>query len=359
MIHVCYGTQAELIKLAPVLVELARRGVAHRIVETGQHGSAVNRLRETFGIAGPDAVLWDQGGVYSNVRAGLWMASILSRLAHGRRRLRREVFPGGGVMLIHGDTFSTLVATILAKGLGMKLAHVESGLRSFNYLNPFPEELVRVFATSRADVLFPPGSWAAENLRKANVRGTIVELPMNTGAEALSIVLSGGQEFQPRRQPYAVASIHRFETVSRPGRLRQATEVVRRASKLCPVVWPMHEVTRRALAKARLLDELTSSGVELTDVLGYRDFAHLVKGARFVLADGGTIQEESYYLDKPCLLLRQATERREGLGENVVVSRWRPSAIDAFLADPGRYRRLTPLPQASAGACVVDALEML
>ena len=357
MIHVCFGTQAELIKLAPILKELADRDVPHRIIDTGQHPEQTRRLRQQFALREPDVRLHRGEAIASGAAAAVWGAKILAACLVSRRRFRAEVFaPGPGCCVAHGDTLSTLLVAMLASMLGLKLAHVESGLRSFRWLNPFPEEIVRVLTNRRADLLFAPGGWACENLRKMKVAGRVVRLPANTGRDALEMVLSLPSSLDPPVGPYALASIHRYETIRSPRALARVVETLVAASLHARIIWPLHTVTRRAMEKAGLLKELALSKVELCDTLPYPDFARLLAGARFVIADGGSIQEESYFLDKPCLLLRHATERREGIGENVLLSRWKAEAIEEFLRSPQRYRRRGEMPGERPSSIVADEL---
>ncbi len=360
MIHVCYGTQAELIKLAPIIRELVRRGTDHRIIFTGQHVHETQALLKHFHLRQPDCTLYVGQGVYSAARAAWWAASTLTRAVLDRARFRRDAFGAGpGVCVVHGDTLSTLLVVMLARVLGLSIAHVESGLRSYNWRCPFPEEIVRVIADRRADLLFAPGPWARDNLLKMKVTGRIVTLVANTGKDALdyTLALPGRDPAQPCLQrPFALASIHRFETVTRPDALARAVDVVGRAAENIHILWPLHTVTRRALQKACLLDGLAATNVTPCDILPYPAFAGALAAAEFVIADGGSIQEESFFLDKPCLLLRHTTERREGLGENVVLSRWDAETIDAFLARPGQYRRRTAVADEPVSPVLVDEL---
>ena len=356
VIHVCYGTQAELIKLAPVLRELDARGAACRVIDTGQHFLQTRSLRGQLGLREPDAVLWSGRGIYSGAKALMWMGEILGRCLVDRPRMRQRVFaPGPGIMVVHGDTFSTLLLSIMGRMLGLRLAHVESGLRSFRWFQPFPEEIIRVLANGWADLLLAPGAWAVENLRRMKVHGRIVMLPANTGKDALQHALADAPPAVSTRA-YALASIHRFETVSSAAYTRKAVEVVLAAAKSVRVVWPLHTVTRAAVERLGLMGGLQSADIELCDIQPYGRFAMLLRDAQFVIADGGSIQEESWFLDKPCLLLRHATERPEGLGENVLLSQWQQERIDNFLRDPRSFRRRTvPSPQ-SPSSIVVDEL---
>ena len=355
MIHVWYGTQAELIKLAPVLKELAARTLAHRIIDTGQHPAQTEALREFFGLPEPDVRLHVGPGIFSAAAALGWAGRIVAESLWDRRRFRQDVFaPGPGCCVVHGDTLSTLLAALIVPAMGLSLVHVESGLRSFRWLNPFPEEIVRVVANRRADLLFAPGRWACENLRRMKVRGRVVQLPANTGKDALEAALAASGPSEPAAEPYALASIHRYETVRSARQTARAVEIVIRAAEKMRLIWPLHAVTREAIERAGLLGRLKQANVRTCDPLPYADFARLLAEARFVIADGGSIQEESYFLDKPCLLLRHATERQEGLGQNVVLSGWRREMIDEFLAAPRRHRRRDELPDRSPSSMVVD-----
>ncbi|MEE1565858.1 MAG: UDP-N-acetylglucosamine 2-epimerase, partial [Acidimicrobiales bacterium] len=164
LIQVVYGTKAEAIKLAPVLAELDRRGVAYRLVETGQHGAFLPGLRAELGLRAPDVALGGDRDADTVARAAVWGARLGARL-WSRRRLSDEVFGGrGGVCLVHGDTPSTLMAGLMARRAGLRVAHLESGLRSGSWRHPFPEELIRLAVMRLAHVLFAPDDGAVANL---------------------------------------------------------------------------------------------------------------------------------------------------------------------------------------------------
>ena len=164
LIHVLLGTKAELIKVAPVLTELDRRDVVYRLVETGQHGAQLPALRAELGVREPDVRLGGSSNVDGIGQAVRWMVGLTGQLVR-RRSLVAMVFGGaGGVCLVHGDTPSTLMATLMARRAGLAVAHLESGLRSRSFRDPFPEELIRVIVMRQADVAFAPDDAAAANL---------------------------------------------------------------------------------------------------------------------------------------------------------------------------------------------------
>ena len=138
MIHAAIGTKAEYIKTAPVLRELDRRGVRYRIVDIGQHGGLPPSFRTPLGLGEPDVRLGSGRDAETIPEVIGWSARVARQLLRSRRVLQRDLFAGdaGGICLVHGDTPSTLLATLLARRAGMTVAHLESGLRSFHLLQP-------------------------------------------------------------------------------------------------------------------------------------------------------------------------------------------------------------------------------
>ena len=353
LIHVLLGTKAELIKVAPVMGELDRRGVAYRLVETGQHGAHLPGLRQQLGVREPDVRLGGLSNVDSIGQAVRWMAGLAGLLV-GRRALVERVFGGaGGVCLVHGDTPSTLMATLMARRAGLAVAHLEAGLRSGGFRDPFPEELIRVFVMRRADVVFAPDDAAAANLASMGVRGRVVCTSGNTGREALAGVMA---DVEPGLGP-VVAALHRVENLHRPVRLRAFLSLLRRlAADGHKVLFVMHPPTGRVLARHGGQAALEASGVATSELLPFAEFAARLAAAPFVVTDGGSIQEECALLGVPCLLWRDRTERPDGVGANVVVSRYDETVIESFLADPEAYRRPANLGDTQPSAEVVDVL---
>ncbi len=353
LIHVLLGTKAELIKVAPVLAELDHRRMAYRLVETGQHGAYLPGLREQLGVREPDVRLGspsDVDGIWQAVR---WMTGLAGRLV-GRRSLLERVFGGvGGVCLVHGDTPSTLMATLMARRAGLAVAHLESGLRSGSFLAPFPEELIRVFVMRRADVVFAPDDAAVVNLASMGVRGRVVHTSGNTGREALASVVA---DVKPGSGP-VVASLHRVENLHRSGRLRAFLGLLSRlAADGHEVLFVMHPPTRRVLARHGGRAAVEASGVAISDLLPFAEFASHLAAAPFVVTDGGSIQEECTLLGVPCLLWRDRTERPDGVGDNVVVGRYDDAVVDRFLVDPETHRRHARMGDARPSVEVADVL---
>jgi len=156
---------------------------------------------------------------------------------------------------------------------------------------------------------------------------------------------------------FGLVSLHRYENVFRPRRLRWLVETVERIAASIPLLFILHPPTQRRLERCGHYERLARNPrVELRPRYTYVDFVALLTRAEFVVTDGGSVQEESAYLGLPCLLLRGATERREGLGANAVLSAYRPEVVDEFVASYGSYRRPPQRAERSPSEIVVDAI---
>jgi UDP-N-acetylglucosamine 2-epimerase len=356
VVHCFIGTKAQCIKMAPVLVELRRRGVPCRCVDSGQHAERTASLRRTFGLPEPDVRLRAEGGDIASVgAAATWFLRQSWRTFADPARLRRHVFPGGGICLVHGDTLSTLLGVRMARRAGLHVGHVEAGLRSFRTWDPFPEELIRVYCTKRAHLLFAPSDQAAEQLARRKLPGRIVRVSGNTVADALRLMEHAPTSVRIPDDPFALAACHRFETLMNKGRLRRVVALVNRVAAEMEVLFVMHGPTRTALERAGLSETLLPS-VTQTDLLDYPDFVALLRSARLVLSDGGSIQEECAYLNRPLLILRDATERPDGLGDNAALWAFDDETAERFLQRAMERPPLEPpeLPRPSAE--IVQAL---
>lgn len=353
-LHVFIGTKAQYIKTAPLLRLMDARGVEYRLLDSGQHADLAVGLREELEVRAPDATFGGDGDVESMGQAVVWAARLASKLLHGRNRLLRDVFGGlGGVCVVHGDTPTTLITALLARRAGLRVAHLEAGLRSGRLLHPFPEEIVRILVMRIADLLFAPHDRARRNLEEMGVRGTVVPLPANTTLESLRHAL--GELKAPGDGP-AVVTSHRVENLTRARRLRQLVGHVCDVAEREPVIFVAHGPTRRALRSSGLDGELRRAGVDLRPLARHREFVALLARARFVITDGGSIQEECFYLGVPTLLWRKRTERPEGVGRNAVLSGYDAETVRAFLEAPEEHRRRPVKTDVRPSEVILDTL---
>jgi UDP-N-acetylglucosamine 2-epimerase (non-hydrolysing) len=338
MIHVVLGTKAQLVKMAPVMVRMKERGVPYRFIHTGQHQATMSEMLEEFRLKPPDAVLHTGRDVVSLPHMAGWLARILWKCVVARH----EIFGADaqGIVLVHGDTFSTLLGALMGRVAGLRVGHVESGLRSFDLFHPFPEEITRLLTFRLSHVLYCPGAWAIGNV--AGVRREKVDTFVNTLAD--TVALAGRvplREDHVPRVPYALVSLHRYENIFRRERFRQLVEILEEIAEAEHCLFILHPPTERQLHRSGLHARLADNPrIELRPRYTYFDFFALMRRAEFIVTDGGSIQEESSYLGIPCLLLRRATEREEGLGANVVLSNYDRRVIRDFTLDYPAHRQL-------------------
>ncbi len=351
MIHVFIGTKAQYIKTAPLIRLMDARGVEYRLSDSGQHAALSVELRAELGVRPPDYVFAADRDVASIPAAVRWAGRLAGRLLSAAR-LREDVFGGyGGICVVHGDTPSTLLSAAMARRAGLRVAHIEAGLRSHRLLHPFPEELIRVVVMRMANLLFAPDADAVANLTAMGIRGEVVPLAGNTSIEAVRYAAAGSMG----RDGPAIFTMHRVENLHRRARVEAFVELLERAAALGPIRLVMHEPTRAAL-EGHLLDRIQSAGVETVPLVPHTEFVGMLAAAPYVVTDGGSVQEECALLGVPTLLWRERTERANGLDHNVVLSRYRPAVVRSFLEDPDRRRRVPVLPDVNPSEQVLDRL---
>lgn len=338
MIHFAIGTKAQFIKMAPIMHLLQKSGEPYHLLDLSQHGSITGKILNDFDLKPVITSLRKSNqSVTTYTQAIGWFIHGLWQSVAPRRHLRKRLFLGqDGVVLLHGDTLSTLLGLYLAKAAGLKTALVEAGLSSEKLLDPFPEEWIRRHTGKKVDFLFPPDETSESWLRQRNFRCPIINTGYNTGRDSLSMIVEKDASITERYETYGafgVATLHRLETLSNKRRLSRAIRhILALASRLGPIRFYMHPPTENALKKSGLIDEVKSSAhIVLHGLEPYPHFIHSLMAARFILTDGGSIQEEASYLKKPCLILRNRTERSDGLGKNAILGTWDVETDTTFL----------------------------
>jgi UDP-N-acetylglucosamine 2-epimerase (non-hydrolysing) len=347
-----YGTTAEAIKLAPIARRLADQGVEYEQWLTLQQSDTVLRALPGLGLPAPDRVL-------ANGRAGrplagpadvlVWLGQIVRWILRdgwsARRRLRRR---GPSVLVVHGDTMTSVVGAVLARLLGADCAHVEAGLRSGNWRHPFPEELDRRIVGRLAHVHYAPSDAAAAVLAG---RRHVVHTGYNTVVDA---VLDRAPSARPSdADPYGLVLLHRFEFLTSPALAERTLAALQSASPHRLVL--VADDQCRAVLGARL-DALPQDRFTVLGKVAHSEFTDLLAGATFVVTDSGGVQEEAALLGVPTLVHRKETERQDGLGLNVVLSGWDVAALETFLADHTGLRRPANSPRTSPSDIVVKDL---
>jgi UDP-N-acetylglucosamine 2-epimerase (non-hydrolysing) len=314
MIALVIGTKAELIKCIPVIKELEKRKIEYNLIHTGQH--SLSDLVNDFEIRDPDIVLYEPPKTSSRFmtkthKAIFWGATLIKKIRIVLNKLQPKY------VLFHGDTLTTASAAIASSNFlgrkSWKSAHLEAGLRSFNLFEPFPEEISRKIVDRVSDILFAPSDLSVENLKKEKVSGEIIKTG-NTIVDTVLISLKIAKRRKlkkPKEKKYVVVNIHRQENIKSKERMKRIVEIIKNISY--PIYWPIHDNTKQQLKKFGLLKELKNKEVHFSPLMSYIEFLWLIKNSTYLVTDGGTIQEESLVLKKPCIILRKETERQEGL----------------------------------------------
>ncbi len=338
MVFVVYGTTGELIKLAPLLVALRGRDAPLVTLCTGQQVEQIPDLLGDLSLPSPDVWLARGRAGRDLERASdipAWLAAVATSTPQARRMIARSS-DGPSVVVVHGDTFTTVAGALIGRIARLPVAHIEAGLRSGDVRNPFPEELDRRAAGRLARIHYAPGAGAVANLRRAHARGEIIDTGANTIVDSLELVPAGDPPVDVPGVPFGLVSIHRFELLGDARALREILEVIGEAAKRRPMLFVEHPVTAAAIERHGLRGCL---GANVTAIprLRYFAFIALLRRSAFLVTDSGGSQEECAWLGHPCLVHRRVTERTEGLGGSVVLSGGDVRVARAFLEDPFRF----------------------
>jgi UDP-N-acetylglucosamine 2-epimerase (non-hydrolysing)/UDP-GlcNAc3NAcA epimerase len=296
------GNRPQFVKAAAVSRHL-RASAGEILIHTGQHydRELSDVFFEELGLPPPDHQLGGGSGSHAGQTA-----AIITAL----EPLVEEIDPD--VVLVYGDTNSTLGGALVAAKGSVRLAHVEAGMRSFN--RSMPEEINRVVADSLSQLLLCSTEVAVRNLEHEGLSGGAVLV----GDVMADVALTFGPIADRRssilgrlgleRGGFCVATAHRAGNVDDPGRLRRLVDVLARAARVAPVIFPVHPRTRARLQAAAALDALELKGIRAIDPLGYLDFTALVRASRAVITDSGGLQKEAFLASVPCVTMREETE---------------------------------------------------
>ncbi|MFZ0318416.1 MAG: UDP-N-acetylglucosamine 2-epimerase (non-hydrolyzing) [Candidatus Sulfotelmatobacter sp.] len=358
------GARPNFMKIAPLVEELSKfPDVEHCLVHSGQHYDELlsGNFFSDLGLPEPDVNLQTGSGTHA-----VQTAEIMKRIEPVLLDYKPQM------ILVVGDVNSTIAAALTAVKLGIAVAHIEAGLRSFDMT--MPEEINRKLTDAISTLLFVTEQSGVKNLKHEGIPAQQIFLVGNVMIDCLlrhrelaarSPILDrlGVCQNGSGCLPYGVLTLHRPSNVDDPKTLRGILQAVKILSAKLPVFFPIHPRTRKNIESFGLrqyLTEGTSGGVGLVPLepLGYLDFLALNDGARIVLTDSGGIQEETTALGVPCLTLRENTERPatvdHGTNRIVGVDPERIlAAAESILNEPARSSNRPPLWDGSAAPRIV------
>jgi UDP-N-acetylglucosamine 2-epimerase (non-hydrolysing) len=352
------GARPNFMKVAP-LIKAARSyeqnglAVDYRLLHTGQHYDA--KMSDIFfkelGIPAPDINLEVGSGSHA-----VQTANVMTKFEPVCEQERPDW------VVVVGDVNSTMACTLVCSKIGVKVAHVEAGLRSFD--RTMPEEVNRIVTDSLADLLLTPSPDANENLRREGILDSKIKLVGNVMIDALVTNLERARESKLpetlglKKSGFAYVTLHRPSNVDERGALTRIMDELRHLGNEMPVVFPIHPRTRK-MCDSFGIGLNGKGGLKVIEPIGYYDSLWLTENARLVLTDSGGLQEESTFFRTPCLTLRPNTERpiTVSVGSN------RLTAVDglrrdiqALLAGEARVGIVPPLWDGQASSRIVSEL---
>ena len=355
------GARPNFMKVAPIVAAMKKRPTAFEplVVHTGQHYDAAmsDSFFQDLELPQPDTHL----GVGSGSHAAQ-TAAVMERFEPVLLREQPDW------VLVVGDVNSTLACALVCVKLGVKVAHVEAGLRSRD--RTMPEEINRLLTDQIADLLFTPSHDADENLLAEGIPRDRIRFVGNVMIDSLQRNLDVARSLSTRDKlgltevDYALLTLHRPSNVDLRDSFERILDALEAISAKLPIVFPVHPRTRKTIAELGLSDRVSAiKELRIIDPLGYLDFLNLSSSARLVLTDSGGIQEETTALGIPCLTLRENTERpiTVEMGTNVVVGTDTTKIISAATAalngSAKKVARQPPLWDGHTSERILDALE--
>lgn len=302
-----FGTRPEAIKMAPLVNQLKHEEALEPVVVvTAQHREMLDAVLETFDIQ-PDYDL-------NIMKAGQTLSDITSRVLKGLEAIIQQEKPD--MILVHGDTMTAFASGLAAFYNQVAIGHVEAGLRTWNKYSPYPEEMNRQMISCLSDIHFAPTKQAKANLLKENIPSAKVVITGNTAIDAMNTTIQKDyhSEVMKRHKDKRVILLtaHRRENLGEPmAHIFSAARRLVEAHEDMVLVYPMHKNPKvREIAQQYLSDHDRIELIEPLDVVDFHNFAHQ---SYLILTDSGGIQEEAPSLGKPVLVLRDTTERPEGV----------------------------------------------
>lgn len=313
-VAIVFGTRPEAIKMAPVVNQFkTNHAWETKVIVTGQHREMLDQVLELFAIV-PD---YDLNIMTQNQS----LAKITTGVLNGLDEIFTHWKPD--YILVHGDTTTAFAAALSGFYHRIPIAHVEAGLRTWNLDNPFPEEANRKLIDGLANLFFAPTEMAAANLVKEGIDPEVIHVTGNTVIDALFSVVKSDYDFQDQvikklsfDRPVILVTAHRRENWGKP--LEQICGALNEVASnhSVDIVFAMHKNPNlQQVVKEQLA---FTPNIHLIDAPSYIEFANFLNRCSFLVTDSGGLQEEAAGLSKPVLILRELTERPEGIETGIM-----------------------------------------
>lgn len=360
LLHIIAGARPNFMKIAPIIeaIEKAKqvgKSIDYRLIHTGQHydKKMSGDFFEQLGIPEPHSNLEAGGGTQAEQTAAIMVRFEKELLEHP-----------SDLVLVVGDVTSTMACAITAQKMGIKVAHVEAGIRSGDW--GMPEEINRLVTDSITNYFFTTSEVANQNLEKNGVGqdriffvgNTMIDTLIKQQSKFTSPPFWNTLGLEAKR--YLVMTLHRPSNVDHPDQLRSLLEVLEKGTHNLPIIFPVHPRTRNNLEKFGI----KLNHVKMVEPLGYHEFNYLVQHAKGVVTDSGGITEETTVMGVPCMTLRTSTERPETctMGTNELLGadpRALEKALEKLFSGQWKKGAIPPLWDGMAAERIVDHLVAL
>lgn len=322
------GTKAQFIKSKFILENLIKNNFKIYILDTGQHkeitSSELNYFKDNFEYI---SISKNKKNISSIFTMFTWFNKIIFS-KNKINKLKNVKY-----CLIHGDTISTLIGLIIGKKNNLKVVHIESGHRSYNWFKPFPEEIIRSIVTRFSDILSVDSKEGESNVSKYQTKKKIIRLSRNTIYDSVVMTL---KIEKPIESNTLIVTIHRTENIYNKKRLKSLISLLIKLKKenlFSEIEWYCHDITINALERNNLITLLNSNDVHLKKLILHDDFINKLYSSKAVITDGGSIAEECSIMNLRTVLWRDVVENKEYLNDNMLLSKYNHDVIVEFLGE--------------------------
>ncbi|MFX1320918.1 MAG: non-hydrolyzing UDP-N-acetylglucosamine 2-epimerase [Promethearchaeota archaeon] len=318
LVFLIAGARPNFMKIAPLIKQFEINNIEYKLIHTGQHYdyNMSKIFFDNLGIPEPD--------IYLNVGSASHAVQTAKIMIEFEKVLLEEK---PQLVIVVGDVNSTIACALVAKKIFIKVAHVEAGLRSFDF--KMPEEINRILTDQISDYLFTTEKSGEINLRKEGISPEKIFFVGNIMIDNLLMNLERSnnidvlKKYKLEKKKYALVTCHRPSNVDHKDDLEKIVEILSFIQKKIKIFFPVHPRTKMNLKKFDLISSINKANIITNEPVGFLDFLNLMLNSRFILTDSGGIQEEASYLNIPVLTIREKTERPITVekGTNTIVNK--------------------------------------
>jgi UDP-N-acetylglucosamine 2-epimerase (non-hydrolysing) len=344
------GTTAEAIKVAPLINLMSHKQISYRIISTEQHPAKVMTTLESLECEIPYflTINASTSGLTKMSQVPFWFASSLFHLY----RILREESPS--TVIVHGDTLTTLIASLASRLSSKTVVHLEAGYRSGVWFSPFPEEILRRLVSKLSDYHLAPGSSEVSNLVAMGIDNKVISNTRgNTGIDNVLKMLPRYSK-SPNETTEILVTLHRTENLQNRSWINQTVRELSMLSDTCRIRFVTDNRSFKIFSETQLIEK---TNVFFYEKQSYPSFLNLIFNSDCVITDSGGLQQECAVIGVPTLVHRRISESKDGIGLNIMLSRNAAGALTKFISQIDRLRHNPDLGIVSPSFLAIQALD--